>query len=97
MYDVEGFAEELAVHHKGYVVLLGTLGAGNDADAVAAQYAEELAGDTGVVLHVLADDGDGGQAFHELHGSHGAFGYLMREFAAKHLAGLVGLCGRNAE
>ena len=62
--DVEGLAEILAVDYEGDVVLLGALGAGYDADAVAAEDAEELAGYTGVVLHVLADDCDGSEIPH---------------------------------
>ena len=59
--DVERLAELLAVHDEGDVGLGGALGERDHADAVAAQRGEELARDAGVLLHVLADHGHGGE------------------------------------
>ena len=97
VYDIERLAQVFAVDDEGDVVLLGTLCAGDDADAVAAEHAEELAGDTGVVLHVFAHDGDGGKVLHQLHRVHGTFGNLVGEFAAQDLACRFGLVGSDAE
>ena len=87
--DIQGLPEVFMLHDEGDVALRGALGQGDDADAVPAQDAEQLTGDTAAVLHVLAHDGDGGELVLPLHGIDGAARDLRRERLGQHLAGLL--------
>ena len=97
MDDIQGLAQGLVLDDEGDVRLGSALGAGDDADAVPAQDAEQLTGDTAVVLHVLAHDGNRGQFVLPLHGIDGAAGNLGREGLRQHLAGLLRIGSADTE
>ena len=73
------------------VRLAGTLGTGYHADTATSQCAEQLAGNTGGVLHVLAHDSHGGQTSLGHHGIHGALCYLLGKLLVEHTACLLGI------
>ena len=84
---VERLAQEASVDDERDVRLRGTLCTGDDRDAAASQCAEELTGDAGRVLHVLAHDGDSGQSALSLHGEHGSRLNLLGKLVVEHLDG----------
>ena len=97
VHHIQGLPQVAVLHDEGDVRLGGALGAGDDADAVAAQDAEQLARDAAVVLHVLAHDGDRGQPVLPLHGIDGTALDLHRERLGQHPDGLGGIRRADAD
>ena len=97
MDDVEGLAQLAALHDEGNVGLGGALRQGDHADAVASQGGEKLAGDARMLLHVLADHGDGGQFLADVHGIDGAAFDFAGEGLVEDLAGAGGVSAAHAD
>ena len=91
MEYVERLAQELCIDNERDIGLRGTLCTGYYRDARTAQCAEELAGNTWRVLHVLAYDSDGGQSAFGMHGEHGTCDNLFRELLVQYFDGTVGI------
>ena len=87
VYDIERLAQVFPVHYERDVALGRALRAGDDADAVASEGAEELSGYAGVVFHVLADHGHRGELIFDLHREYRSCFYLSAEFPVDRLRG----------
>ena len=95
--DIQRLAQELLLHDQGDVVVRRTLGAGEHADAVAAEDGKQLAGNALAVLHPFADDRDGGQVLFGRGRTHGAVADLGGEFLIYGLACGLGIRIADAE
>ena len=87
MDDIERLAQQVAAHDERYIGLGSTLRHGHDVDAVAPEDTEELAGDAGRVLHLVAHDGHSAQVACQLGVVHGAGGYLLGKLLVEHPGG----------
>ena len=94
--DVEGLAQASGLDYEGYVRFRRTLGAGDDADAAAAERAVERTRNAGSALHVLTHDRYRRQILLHAHTEHRAGGYLLGEFRIEHLAGQFGILFAHA-
>ena len=91
MDNVERLAQIAGVDDKRDIGLRGSLRASDNRDAASAQRAKQLSGNAGRVLHILANDGDGGQLALSVHGEHGAILNLGLKLLVEHADGLVGV------
>ena len=82
---VEGLRQALAVDYERDISLCRSLSAGNHVDTVAAYRIEELAGDTGAMLHVLPYYSDSSQITLSLDIVEHTVGQLNGEFPLKRL------------
>ena len=89
MDGVERLAQAVLLDDERDVGLAGALSAGDDTDTASAEGAEQLAGDAGRALHVLAHNGHSGQTALGLHAEHAAVLNLLPELLVEHAAGFV--------
>ena len=91
VYHVECLAQPRSIYHERDVGLRGTLCTSDDVDTVAAQGTEQLTGDTGGMLHVLAHDSYRGEPLLGSHIVDFARGNLLGKLGIEHRACQLGI------
>ena len=91
MNDIQGLAQRLAVHDERDIRFRSTLRTGYHIDTVASQRAEQLAGNTRRMLHILAYNGHRSQIFLRLYGRNLSHFNLFGKLLIQHLTSQVGI------